>query len=159
MTTSKWKAAAISGASSAVLLAGLTAYFEGNKLTPYQDVGGTWTNCEGNTHNVNPEYADTPQECSIINNNNQVDALTALKDYVYVPVTQGEQAAYADFIYNEGSARFYHSTLLQLLNEGKHKEACAQLLRWVYAAGQEMPGLVARRNAEYDECTALPFAE
>src|ERR1700744_5187851 len=123
MTTSKWKAAVVSGASSLVLLGGLTAYFEGNMLSPYKDVDGTWTNCEGNTHNVDPQYVETTEECQIINNNNQVDALDALSDYVHVPLTAGEQAAYADFIYNEGSARFYHSTLLLYLNRGEHKQA------------------------------------
>lgn len=154
-----WKAKAASGASALVLLGGLTAYFEGDRLKPYQDVGGVWTNCEGNSHNVDPQYVETTEECAVIDGNNQIDALDALKDYVYVPLTNGEQAAYADFIYNEGSARFYHSTLRQYLNSGKHKEACAQLLRWTYAAGQELPGLVSRRNAEYQECTALPFKE
>ena len=54
MATNKWKAAVISGASSTVLLAGLVGYFEGSRPVPYRDVTGKWTNCEGNTHNVDP---------------------------------------------------------------------------------------------------------
>jgi lysozyme len=157
--TSRWKKAALSGAGAAVLLAGLTTYFEGDRSVPYQDVGGVWTNCEGNTHNVDPQYVMTPQECKVIDGENRLTALQALQVYVKVPLTEGEKAAYADFIFNMGSARFQHSTLLTYLNAGQHKKACAQLLRWTYAGGKQLSGLVTRRNAEYDECTALPFKE
>ncbi len=155
----KWKAAVISGASTAVLLAGLTGYFEGSRPVPYRDVTGKWTNCEGNTHNVDPLYVMTTNECKIIDEGNRIADAQAVKDYVTVPLTRGEGAAYEDFVHNLGSARFLHSTMLEYLNKGYHKRACAQLLRWVYADGRILPGLVARRNAEYAECTALPFLE
>jgi len=149
-----WKKLAAGGASASVILAALTFFFEGNYLTPYRDPGpaATWTNCEGNTHNVDPMKVMTAQECQVINGENQLSAMDALNKYVHVTITEAERGAYSDFIFNMGSSRFVHSTMLTYLNEGKHKEACAQLLRWTYAGGKQLPGLIKRREAEYEIC-------
>jgi lysozyme len=42
--------------------------------------------------------------------------------------------------------------MLQLLNQGKRKEACHQLMRWVYIGNQQSNGLVNRRRAEAKLC-------
>lgn len=155
MTISRWQKIAIGGGSSAILLAGLVGYFEPSSTpgVPYQDVTGVWTNCNGNTHGVDPHVTMTVALCAEVNDNNEKQALTSLTKVVKVPLTNNQRAAFADFIYNVGENKFYHSTMLQLINEEKVPEACKELLRWVYAGGKKLPGLVARRQAEYTICT------
>jgi lysozyme len=154
MTISKWKKIAIGGGSSAILLAALVGYFEPSSTpgVPYQDVTGVWTDCGGNTHNVNPKAPLDVSLCGKIDDNNEKDALRSLDAVVTVPLTNNQKAAFADLIYNVGEGKFNHSTMLQLINGGKVQEACKELLRWVYAGGKKLPGLVARRQAEYTIC-------
>lgn len=156
MAMPRWKKLAISGASSAALLAALVGYFEPSKTpgVPYQDVTGKWTNCLGNTHDVDPKLFYTPEQCKIIDGENELTDLQAIDQYVHVPLTKGQKAAFADFVHNVGSANFKHSSLLRVLNEGKYHQACAKLLDWIYAGHKVLNGLVIRRNAEYQMCTA-----
>lgn len=152
----RWKKLALSGVSSAVLLSALTLYFEPSRTpgVPYQDVTGKWTNCLGNTHDVDPTLFYTPEQCKVIDGENELTDLQAIDTYVKVPLTKGQRAAFADFVHNVGSANFHHSTMLRYINAGKLHDACLQLLRWVYAGGKKLNGLVVRRNAEYQMCIA-----
>ena len=152
----RWKKLALSGAGSAVLLAALVGYFEPSHTPgiPYQDVTGKWTNCLGNTQEVDPRLFYTPEQCKVIDGENEVTDLQAIDTYVKVPLTKGQRAAFADFVHNAGSANFHHSTMLRYLNQGRYKEACDQLLRWTYAGHRKLNGLVIRRNAEYQMCIA-----
>lgn len=52
------------------------------------------------------------------------------------------------FSYNVGVGAFEKSTLLKLLNQGKHDAAAAQFSRWTKGGGKVLPGLVKRRRAE-----------
>lgn len=56
-------------------------------------------------------------------------------------------AALVDFVFNLGAGRLQASTLRRRINERNWLEAARELRRWVYAAGQVLPGLVARREA------------
>lgn len=71
---------------------------------------------------------------------------------VRVPLQQGEVDAYTSFVFNVGGGNWRSSTLLRLLNQGKRKEACDQLPRWVYANKREMNGLKKRRYEERAIC-------
>lgn len=76
-----------------------------------------------------------------------------LNSIVRVPYkSEWEQAALVDFTFNVGISKVESSTLVKLLNEGRHEEACAQLTRWVYANGKRLNGLVTRRNLEKQYC-------
>lgn len=76
-----------------------------------------------------------------------------LNSIVKVPYkSEWEQAALVDFTFNVGISKVESSTLVKLLNEGRHEEACAQLTRWVYANGKRLNGLVTRRNLEKQYC-------
>ena len=69
-----------------------------------------------------------------------------------------QQQALTDFTFNLGIGNVQSSTLLKLLNQGKHKEACEQLTRWVKAGGKTLAGLVKRRNKEMPYCLGdLPW--
>ena len=83
----------------------------------------------------------------------------AIKRCVKVPLHQHEYDAYLQLAYNIGAGAFCGSTLVRLLNEGRYKEACAQILRWRHAAGKDCSargnrcyGLYTRRQREYTLC-------
>lgn len=72
----------------------------------------------------------------------------ALQRLVTVLLTQGQYDALVSFTFNLGAARLQMSTLRQVVNRGDHLEAPKQLMRWVFAAGKKLPGLVRRRAEE-----------
>lgn len=77
---------------------------------------------------------------------------SAIAKCVKVPLTQGEYDAYTSFVFNVGGSAFCSSTLVKKLNSGDYPGACAELKRWVYADGKVLPGLVERREREFQIC-------
>lgn len=65
-----------------------------------------------------------------------------------VPLTQGQFDALTDFVFNEGQTNFASSTLLKKLNAGDYVGAAAEFKKWVYAGGQVLDTLVARRQTD-----------
>ena len=57
-------------------------------------------------------------------------------------------AALIDFVYNLGAGNLAHSTLARKVNAGSLEQLPAEFMKWVYAAGKKLRGLVARRQAE-----------
>ncbi len=78
------------------------------------------------------------------------EAAQAVERLVRVPLAQGQFDALVDFVFNLGSARLQNSHLLQLLNASRADEAAAELLRWDHCGPREIPGLKARRQAEFN---------
>ncbi|MDX7988781.1 lysozyme, partial [Xenorhabdus sp. 12] len=71
-----------------------------------------------------------------------------LRQWVTVPLNQGQFDALCSFIFNCGSGNFSSSTLLKKLNQGDYTGAAAELSRWNKAAGKVMRGLDNRRASE-----------
>jgi lysozyme len=67
---------------------------------------------------------------------------------VKVDLKQNEFDALVSWTYNLGPTNLNSSTMLRVLNEGKHDEVPAQMKRWNKASGQVKQGLVRRREAE-----------
>lgn len=149
--------ARIAGAA-AVATALFTAGWEGNSPKVYVDpvgiktvcVGHAYTGPEGQPLRAGEVYTD--DVCSYLLGQDILTAQRAVAARVRVPLSAGETLAYTDFVFNVGAGSFGSSTLLRLLNAGKHVEACRELLKWVYGGGQKLPGLVKRRQAEYTSC-------
>jgi lysozyme len=149
--------ARIAGAA-AVATALFTAGWEGNSPKVYTDpvgiktvcVGHAYTGPEGQPLRAGEVYSD--DVCSYLLGQDILTAQKAVAARVRVPLSAGETLAYTDFVFNVGAGSFGSSTLLRLLNAGKHGEACRELLKWVYGGGQKLPGLVKRRQAEYTSC-------
>jgi lysozyme len=57
-------------------------------------------------------------------------------------------AALADFTVNCGSGNLEISALRRRVNRGDYDGAAEEFMRWVYARGVKLPGLVKRRSAE-----------
>lgn len=151
-----WKerlVAAVGGAAVALAIP-LVQKYEGTVLRTYRDPVGIITACTGHT---GPELRDgqafTRQQCEEMLYKDlakHADALSCVR----VPLTDGQRAAFLSFAFNVGDAAFCGSTLVRKANAGDIDGACAELSRWVYASGKQLPGLVKRRAAERQLCEA-----
>jgi len=67
---------------------------------------------------------------------------------VNVPLTDGQFDALVSFTFNLGSGAFQRSTLRRKVNRQAHAEVPDQLMRWVWAGGRKLNGLIRRRESE-----------
>ncbi len=121
--------------------------WEGNRLVPYQDIGGIWTVCAGVTGpDVVPGKTYTEAECQALNEKHAaIHAESAQRLVTYRPVPDLTMAAFISFHYNVGPAAFAQSTLLKRANAGDLRGACEQLSRWVKVGKTVVRGLENRR--------------
>ena len=142
------------GAAAAALAVSTVAYYEGTVLRSYRDPVGIVTACTGHT---GPELkmgqTYTRQQCEEMLYKDlakHADALSCVRQ----PLTDGQRAAFVSFAFNVGEGAFCGSTLVRKANAGDIDGACAELSRWTYAAGKQLPGLIKRRAAERQLCEA-----
>lgn len=133
----------------------LTMPSEGLVLSPYSDPVGLKTACVGHLYTkkdvVKSKY--TEEECMTIFARDYKKHRAELDSVVKVPyASEWEREALTDFTFNNGIGNVKSSTLLSLVNQGKHKQACEQLVRWVYAKGKKLKGLVTRRDNTMPYC-------
>ncbi len=67
---------------------------------------------------------------------------------ISVPLTDGQFDALVSFTFNLGAGALQRSTLRRKVNRGEHESVPADLMKWVWAAGKRLPGLISRRKAE-----------
>lgn len=67
---------------------------------------------------------------------------------INVPLTDGQFDALVSFTYNLGGGALQRSTLRRKINREEHAEVPEQFMRWVWAGGRKLKGLVRRRYAE-----------
>ena len=67
---------------------------------------------------------------------------------ISVPLTDGQFDALVSFTFNLGAGALQRSTLRRKVNRGEHESVPAELMKWVWAVGKRLPGLVRRRRAE-----------
>lgn len=67
---------------------------------------------------------------------------------IKVPLTDGQFDALVSFTFNLGSGALQRSTLRRKVNHEEHEEVPDQFMRWVWAGGKKLRGLVMRREAE-----------
>lgn len=122
--------------------------YEGLRLKAYQDSVGVWTIGYGSTKGVRPGDEITEAqaiELLAADVDRHADGVLRAVD---VPLNQNQFDALVSFTFNVGVGALQRSTLLRKLNAGEYTEAANQLMRWVHAGGQELRGLVRRREAE-----------
>ncbi|MBC8947185.1 lysozyme [Xenorhabdus indica] len=125
--------------------------YEGLKLKAYPDpaTGGIpWTIGYGHTKGVKKGDVITEQQAEAFLHNDLQPIYTTLKQWVKVPLNQGQFDALCLFIFNCGSGNFLGSTLLKKLNQGDYAGTAAEFPRWNKAAGKVMRGLDNRRTSE-----------
>jgi lysozyme len=126
--------------------------WEGLVNRAYLDPIGIPTACYGFTAGVQLGQIYTDEECKHLLNVEIAKADAALQRLVTVPMPDTRRAAYISFIYNVGEGNFSRSTLLRKTNAGDVVGACNEFLRWSYAGGKKLAGLVKRREAERKLC-------
>ncbi len=77
-----------------------------------------------------------------------LSAECAVLRLVRVPLTDGQFDALASFTFNLGSGALQRSTLRRKVNREEHEEVPEQFIRWVWAGGRRLRGLVRRRTEE-----------
>jgi lysozyme len=144
---------------SLVAALSLVAVHEGLRLTPYQDIGGVWTDCYGRTKGVKPGTKTTKEECDsalmreLIEHAKPIEKIPhKLPDNVII--------AWADFCYNIGVGACQSSTGYKMLMVGDVLGSCRQMLRYKFAGGRDCSirsnncyGVWERRQIEYRLCS------
>lgn len=152
------------------IAAALVVHFEGKSNVAYSDPPGIETICYGHAHGVEKGDIATDAQCAQYLEGDLDIADTAVKRLVKVPMTIQQEAAFADFAYNEGAGTFQKSSILRDFNAGMVKVACDDLHKFScisVAAGtgdedgicsnekmdkKMLPGLVKRRQSEFELC-------
>lgn len=68
--------------------------------------------------------------------------------FISVPLTDGQFDALVSFAFNVGAGGLQRSTLRRKVNREEHALVPAEFLKWVWAGGRKLRGLVRRREAE-----------
>lgn len=143
-------------AAGAALAAGTLVALEGYTGGAYLDSAGVLTDCYGNTKNVRRDQVRSPAECQALLNGEALRIGSYVLALTTAPVSTQTLASYISFAYNVGDGAFRGSTLLRLHNQGRYREACEQMRRWVYVtvAGVKvkLQGLANRRDKEVALC-------
>jgi len=129
----------------------VVAYFEGYRPVAYLDPVSIPTICYGHTATARIGQTKTQAECDDLLESDLGEALEAV-DLQLPNAPPLTRAAFGSFVYNVGAGAFNRSTLLRKARAGDWVGACNELPRWVYAGGRQLPGLVARRQAERELC-------
>ena len=123
-------------------------YFEGCKLTAYQDSVGVWTIGYGHTKGVYDGMTITQDEAERMLLDELVEYEGYVANMVTVPLNQEQFDALTVWVYNLGPTNLKSSTLLKRLNEGNFDDVPNQIKRWDKAGGKQLAGLTKRRAAE-----------
>lgn len=153
-------------APSAYVAVDLTVPSEGVVLGVYRDSAGYPTECIGRL-NKTAKVGESRSLEECINkfvedwkkHQAQLDRVVKVEYR-----SEWQRGAFTDFTFNKGIGAVQSSTLLRLMNQGKHDLACEQLSRWVYARNgktgvmEVLRGLVIRATAQYKYCMGdIPY--
>lgn len=160
MSAQPQKPQRLKGAPAAfvALLLAIATWFvaprEGEKRTVYRDIVGVPTVCFGHTgKDVQVgQPARTAAECKRLLTADLRVAYVHVERCITHPLWPEQAAAFTSLAFNAGPGAVCGSTLQKKANAGQMAQACGQLMRWVYAGGKRVQGLVNRRQAEYQLC-------
>lgn len=135
--------------------------FEGLRLEAYQDAVGVWTIGYGHTEGVNRGDKITKWYAEDLLKSD-LDIVTMQVLDLNVCKTRGQLDALVSFAFNLGIQRLKTSTLLKCIKRGETANVITkEWLRWKYAGGRVLPGLVKRREWElrhyFEESEYLPL--
>lgn len=122
---------------------------EGFKSDPYQDPTGKWTQGYGTTGGITQSSESMSQEQAqerLMKDIGEVD--NAYNNLVKVDLNPYQKSAVQSLMYNVGSGRFGESEALKKLNEGDFDGYLKEAGEFRLAGGEQLPGLVNRRNKE-----------
>lgn len=122
--------------------------FEGYRSRAYRDAVGVWTCGYGHTRGVTAKTSCTQAQADAWLRQD-LDPLEKRLNGIEEIDSQGKLDACLDFCFNLGFGNFLRSTLLKTIKEGMDEKCInAEFMRWVYAGGRKLDGLVKRREWE-----------
>jgi len=124
--------------------------FEGFSRTLYFCPAGYPTIGYGHVAKDDEDFSagiDEAQAEELLRHDAQIAERTVLR-LINVPLTDGQFDALVSFTYNLGGGALQRSTLRRKINREEHAEVPEQFMRWVWAGGRKLKGLVRRRAAE-----------
>lgn len=124
--------------------------FEGFCTTAYKCPAGVVTIGFGHTKTAKLGQTITPEQAEQLFLKDIEVFEAAVRNYVKVTINQNQFDALVSLCYNIGTEAFRRSSLVRYINRGDYNTAALELLRFVYAGKKKLPGLVTRRNKEYD---------
>ena len=123
--------------------------FEGFSSTVYICPAGYPTIGYGHLVRLGESYTEISEtEAEELLRKDVESAERAVLRLVNVPLTDGQFDALVSFSFNLGNGAFQRSTLRRKVNRQAHAEVPEQLMRWVWAGGRKLNGLVSRRSTE-----------
>lgn len=136
----------------------LTEPNEGYSGKAYWDrYGKVWTQCFGDTANVDPSIIYSKSECAVklrarMAKDFAPDLLKCVPDFA-VPGHQLAFGALLDASYNAGPSAACRSPMAREFNAGNWAAGCTRFKGWyVTSGGVKLPGLVRRRAEEATFC-------
>lgn len=72
----------------------------------------------------------------------------AVRRLIHTPLVQSQFDALVSFTFNLGGGALQRSTLRRKVNRAEHTEVPDEFMRWVFAGGRRLRGLMRRRQAE-----------
>jgi lysozyme len=130
--------------------------FEGCRYNPYRDSVGFWTvgygHLIGDGKSLPSGYNRifTQKEIDDFLVNDLMHVESGISVLIRVPITQNQFDALCSFCYNLGVGTLQKSTLLKDINASLWGAAANDILKFHFAGGVSLPGLVKRRQAEHD---------
>lgn len=134
----------------------LIKQFEGCRYSPYRDSIGLWTVGyghligDGKSLPSGDNRVFTQKEIDDFLVNDLMHVESGISVLIRVPITQNQFDALCSFCYNLGVGTLQKSTLLKDINSSLWDAAANDILKFHFAGGVSLPGLVKRRQAEHD---------
>jgi lysozyme len=130
--------------------------FEGYRFNPYRDSVGLWTVGYGHLigdgkslpSNYNRVFTQKEIDDFLVNDLLHIES--GISVLIRVPITQNQFDSLCSFCYNLGVGTLQKSTLLKDINSQLWDAAANEILKFHFAGGVSLPGLVKRRQAEHD---------
>lgn len=138
--------------ASTAIAVPLIAKYEGVEQVGYLDPVMIPTACAGHTRTAVVGKVYSPQACMDLLARDAIDHGLGIDACIKVAIPTESRAAFTSFAFNVGVGSFCKSTLNLKLNAGDLRGACAELSKWTYAGGRQLPGLVRRRAEERAYC-------
>lgn len=122
--------------------------FEGYRQKAYRCPAGVCTCGYGHTRGVTAKTSCTQEQADAWLRQD-LDPLEKILNGIKEIDSQGKFDACLDFCFNLGLGNFLRSTLLKMIKAGMGEKLIkAEFMRWVYAGGRKLDGLVKRREWE-----------
>lgn len=133
------------------------AGYESFRSVAYQDSGGIYTVGYGTTAGVKPGHTITPEQALKTLGLTVAEFEAEIKKCLGddLELYQHEWDAFVSLAYNIGPGAFCKSSIVTKLHMKPRPDyvgACESIKLYVKAGGRVLPGLVKRRQQEYETC-------